>query len=1313
MSELDPEVREIRLAVVMTGGVSLAVWIGGVAAEIHRAVSGVGLYGALCRETRSDVVLDVITGASAGGVNGAFLATATAYELDESNFDQLRNVWRVSGGFENLLRKPKEKNPPSLLQGDAYFLGELMRELECWVAMRKPGHAVADDALRLVMTTTTLRPDERRFRDDLGSTIVEPVHRGQFEFTGRDFDANQGNQLAAKLALAARASASFPGAFEPAFIPIGTTLQRDGVPTLPDMAGVASFAESRWVVDGGVLVNKPVGPALEAIKSRSASREVRRVMLYVNPDPGDAAPINDLGDRDGVMPTMASVVVKSLISLPRTESVAADLASITSHNRRLSQQRHTRTALLVGLRVRDSGAPGDSSAQGPWRVDLIDLVALGRQLYPIWLRQRAYSSVARRLELLGGRDPTGAVQAAMYTWEEFADAMRFARGEEGWLSSEFPDATRAPATSPALGDPTAPTVLGSSREWRFGLEPLEYLASTVLNLIGRAYSLLPISAPTGLTDAPSVSVARQLREQLGQLRERIHRQRKLVALLRRADSEFWGAELTRQPWPEGPIVERAEAILTAWPLASVGRVSDADTVPARRQREVWARLAILFREANTATAAEWEAATLRVLETPVGTDSLSDEQIEEPLGEPAIEDRPRRAALAFRRAEMAIGRQLTQILMDGAPLFYDACDHDPAMAGWRQAVADDWAATPPGEEERHWNHPAIPGIDGWLGAQLIDFAPQRPGAFLAAEVIRLTRIAPTTASAGPGARAWDEVLQLVLALHIVHTMADAGLDGQEVRIDFIQVSADNPTPLSPGGGALAKVAGLQLGHFGGFMKESWRANDWMWGALDGASHLVAVLVDLARLKQRYLTPDEAAQRLSAIARGVDPVTGKPFVELTADDLAYLDGIVPEAEITTELTTAWGNTGQPNLSVTRQTLAKTAQLIAARRELVAVGDAIRASGDARANESVEASRFLALVQPYLPPPRPAPTRGAPAPVPPPPPPIPMAKVESLVRRCPIGRERVADEYGSDRLTATAAQAAAVAGNLLAGNKVGTGALRRPMVTARYGLRGLYYLATSALRDTKTEAAFRNMLLAVAGVIVAVAVLGVDLPKVFVIAAVVTLGGWFVLTARSVRGMRGVVASIPLLLVLAFVAVMAIQEGDIKNVFTDAGAARWRGPVLVVGVAIAGLGFVVEAIRSAVGRKIAHLWHATVWAVAGLVWWGLWFVLFNGPYSGPRRWIVDRLEDIHRVRLVILIAVPAALIAYDLTRTWLSQSDRARRRQMAAVEVHGDTGASSEVAELRRRLRELEQVIDLRGAPDAAPEPSAADVREHAP
>ena len=43
-----------------------------------------------------------------------------------------------------------------------------------------------------------------------------------------------------------------------------------------------------WFVDGGVLDNKPFGPAIQAIRERPAECEVDRRLLYLEPDPGEA-----------------------------------------------------------------------------------------------------------------------------------------------------------------------------------------------------------------------------------------------------------------------------------------------------------------------------------------------------------------------------------------------------------------------------------------------------------------------------------------------------------------------------------------------------------------------------------------------------------------------------------------------------------------------------------------------------------------------------------------------------------------------------------------------------------------------------------------------------------------------------------------------------------------------------------------------------------------------------------------------------------------------------------------------------------------
>ena len=123
---MPPEVRdfakqEIRLAAVLNGGVSLAVWMSGVTLEFQHvalASAGLGLW-----QTYADVLdalgatarVDVIAGTSAGGLNGAFLALGLARKLD---FTGLRDVWAEAGALERLLRKPLSKNPPSALAGD-------------------------------------------------------------------------------------------------------------------------------------------------------------------------------------------------------------------------------------------------------------------------------------------------------------------------------------------------------------------------------------------------------------------------------------------------------------------------------------------------------------------------------------------------------------------------------------------------------------------------------------------------------------------------------------------------------------------------------------------------------------------------------------------------------------------------------------------------------------------------------------------------------------------------------------------------------------------------------------------------------------------------------------------------------------------------------------------------------------------------------------------------------------------------------------------------------------------------------------------
>ena len=116
--------KELRFALVCYGGVSLAVYMHGVTKEILKLVRASRAYHAFASPTsrasgyddvavkRNDqtdtervyfdllrqigknldlrVVVDIIAGASAGGINGVILARALAHDLD---IDPLRNFW--------------------------------------------------------------------------------------------------------------------------------------------------------------------------------------------------------------------------------------------------------------------------------------------------------------------------------------------------------------------------------------------------------------------------------------------------------------------------------------------------------------------------------------------------------------------------------------------------------------------------------------------------------------------------------------------------------------------------------------------------------------------------------------------------------------------------------------------------------------------------------------------------------------------------------------------------------------------------------------------------------------------------------------------------------------------------------------------------------------------------------------------------------------------------------------------------------------------------------------------------------------------
>jgi patatin-related protein len=359
------DLQETRIAVAFFGGVALAVYESGVAYELYRLVKGEGAYGGLPGEV-GPVSVDVLAGTSAGGLNAALLANAL---VNGGDLRKLMTLWRDEGDLDKLLYGPFKANPASLLDGDRFR----RKILEALLAKRpaSPEEPALQPTLDLCLTATNLDGDRVVVRTADGDAIATRTHRQVFRFRyqaagpeGTPPPANdfRGEEDLALLAEAARASASFPFAFEP------VRVTREGLGRRSETLEAAADH-----IDGGVLDNKPVALALQAVAARRSDRRVDRLLFYVEPNPEAVEPRTGGGDPPAR--TAPEVALAALVGLPGYQSLTAALQDVERHNRSVAERRRpldyfnaAAAAFRAGL-ARDASAPPPAAAPPPSSVD--------------------------------------------------------------------------------------------------------------------------------------------------------------------------------------------------------------------------------------------------------------------------------------------------------------------------------------------------------------------------------------------------------------------------------------------------------------------------------------------------------------------------------------------------------------------------------------------------------------------------------------------------------------------------------------------------------------------------------------------------------------------------------------------------------------------------------------------------------------------------------------------------------------------------------------------------------------------------------
>lgn len=410
--------KELRIALVCYGGVSLAVYMHGVTKELwHLARASrayhtdelpegpvAKVYHDLLAEIeakqslRLRVLPDILTGASAGGINAVFLSQAV---YAGHSLEPLTDLWLENADVDRLLdpdARPMWKFAKFWAQPIAWWLfkrpgnvvtesvapetrSEVRRKVSRFVRGRwfqppfsgdnfsqllfdaieamnseksgppllPPGHP-----LDLLVTATDFRGHVEMLRLHSPPVVEESEHRLPIGFRGVT-PAQSGEGLAdpLELTIAARATASFPGAFPPLEL---AEIDRLARRSNHDWQTRGAFlkrimpthlrqgtTEQVALIDGSVLVNAPFEGAIDALHGRPAHREVDRRFVYIDPRPDRIA---SLKDEEQKPVGFFAAIFGSISSLPREQPIRDNLEELEQQSRdaeRLQQ-------ILAGLR---------------------------------------------------------------------------------------------------------------------------------------------------------------------------------------------------------------------------------------------------------------------------------------------------------------------------------------------------------------------------------------------------------------------------------------------------------------------------------------------------------------------------------------------------------------------------------------------------------------------------------------------------------------------------------------------------------------------------------------------------------------------------------------------------------------------------------------------------------------------------------------------------------------------------------------------------------------------------------------------------
>lgn len=336
--------KEVRFALVLYGGASLAIYIHGVTQEFFHLVRSTAVnaegnllvsdaelngtervYRKLASAPDGTVttrfLVDIASGTSAGGINAVFLGKALA---NGQTLDQVSRLWLDQADIQDLLNR--DKLPRSLLSSQTMYA----KLLDALAGMERDGaeRGSLQAEMDVYITATDIQGLELPI-ELADKTVFEKRHKNVFQLrfgAGENHFARERNPF---LAFAARATSAFPFAFEPACLGDTSASFQDFFPDYVGQQG--SGYAARAFGDGGYLDNKPFSHAIQALSQRSSDLPVTRKLVYIEPSPDE--PAGPTSNQPAPPPNFISNTLDALITLPREETIREDLQRVIERNR--------------------------------------------------------------------------------------------------------------------------------------------------------------------------------------------------------------------------------------------------------------------------------------------------------------------------------------------------------------------------------------------------------------------------------------------------------------------------------------------------------------------------------------------------------------------------------------------------------------------------------------------------------------------------------------------------------------------------------------------------------------------------------------------------------------------------------------------------------------------------------------------------------------------------------------------------------------------------------------------------------------------